>query len=500
MAGPSAIPPAPARTATPLPGSFTLTMDPSTVAFDGGSVLMSGTPLRLQRLSSRAQTLVDRWCAGAPVGDRAGARLLARRLASAGALIPRPHGAAFTADDVTVVIPVRDRPAELQRLLASLKGLACVVVDDASADAALTREIADEHRARFVGLPVNTGPAAARNAGLADVTTSLVAFVDSDCLPATGWLDPLLGYLDDPLVAAVAPRIIPLAPERSGWISRYEAVRSSLDRGERDGLVRPGSRLPYVPGAALLLRRAVAGEHLFDPRLRSGEDVDLVWRLVEAGWDVRYVPASRVEHEGPQTLRSFLGRRAFYGLSAAPLSKRHPDDMAPLNASAWSAAVWALAAWRRPLLATGVLTASILLLARRLTGLVRQPVKVAGQIAGGGTARAALPALSGVTRAWSPALVAGLLSRRTRGAAALALLAPAVRDWAGEPGDLDPVRYACLHVADDLAYGSGVWAGCLQQRTVRPLVPRLAWRSRVWSSPSLRSHLGPRHGAMAATD
>jgi hypothetical protein len=131
---------------------------------------------------------------------------------------------------------------------------------------------------------------------------------------------------------------------------------------------------------------------------------------------------------------------------------------------------------------------------------VRQPVKVAGQIAGGGTARAALPALSGVTRAWSPALVAGLLSRRTRGAAALALLAPAVRDWAGEPGDLDPVRYACLHVADDVAYGSGVWAGCLQQRTVRPLVPRLAWRSRVWSSPSLRSHLGPRHGATAATD
>ena len=67
---------------------------------------------------------------------------------------------------------------------------------------------------------------------------------------------------------------------------------------------------------------------------------------------------------------------------------------------------------------------------------------------------------------------------------------PALRDW-GDSGEvLDPARFAALHVADDVAYGAGVWAGCVRARTVAPLVPRLSWRSRVWSSSSLRADLG----------
>jgi hypothetical protein len=74
----------------------------------------------------------------------------------------------------------------------------------------------------------------------------------------------------------------------------------------------------------------------------------------------------------------------------------------------------------------------------------------------------------------------------------LALLVPAVGDWAASHGDLDPVRYAALHVADDLAYGAGVWRSCLQERTLAPLLPRLAFKARVWSTSSLRSQLGGR--------
>jgi hypothetical protein len=83
----------------------------------------------------------------------------------------------------------------------------------------------------------------------------------------------------------------------------------------------------------------------------------------------------------------------------------------------------------------------------------------------------------------------GLCFRRTRRAAALALLAPAINDWIAEPGDLDPARYALLHVADDLSYGAGVWRGCVGSRTLRPLIPRISVRARVWSSHSLRTQL-----------
>jgi mycofactocin system glycosyltransferase len=485
---------APDRATTPLPGTFGLSVDPTTKRLDQGRVLMGGSPLRLLRITARAGSLVERWQAGALVGSKRSEQILARRLVAAGIFLPRPNSPEFGPDDVTVVIPVCDRPAELGRLLDALDGLRCIVVDDGSADAGRTAAIARQAGAACFPLPANRGPSVARNAGLSLATTPLVAFIDSDCVPSPGWLLPLLAHFNDPLVAAVAPRITPLPPENPTALSRYEAVRSSLDRGTSAGLVRPLSRIPYVPSAALVVRRSIAPVDLFDPQLRGGEDVDLVWRLVDAGWDVRYEPDSVVQHEGPDQARAWINRRAFYGTTAGPLARRHPGALAPLDTSAWTAGVWALTGARKPLLAGGVLAASVVVLARRLQPLVDEPVQAAASIAAGGTARSTLPALHGLARAWSPALLLGLCLRRTRSAAALALLAPAFGDWASDRPALDPLRYTALHVADDLAYGTGVWLGCVKARTLAPLLPRITFRDRVWSSPSLRAKLGRKEG------
>lgn len=470
---------------TPLPASFGLTVDPSTRSFDDGAVLMGGNPARLWRLSGRAQRVVARWRSGDPVGPGRVEQLLARRLTTAGAFHPHPVGSSFTAADVSVVIPVRDRSDQLDRLLGALGGLRRIVIDDGSTDPATSAAIALHHGAACIALPVNRGPAAARNAGWDAATTALVAFVDSDCVPAPGWLDSLLAHFEDPLVAAVAPRVVPAAHHSA--VGRYEAVRSSLDRGTLAGPVRPRSPVPYVPSAALIVRRAVSGSRLFDPGLRVGEDVDLVWRLNDAGWLVRYDPASRVEHDGPTHLADFVGRRASYGTSAGPLALRHPEHMAPAAASAWSVGVWLLAARRRPVAAAGVLSASILVLSHRLRRLVKDPVMMATVIAGGGAVRSAMPTCAGLVRAWSPGLVLALFWRRTRAAAAVALVAPALADWREQPGGLDPLTYAALHVVDDIAYGSGLWLGSLRARSARPLVPEVVLQARQWSNQTLRS-------------
>ncbi len=478
-----------------MPASFRLAQDPSTTVIDDGAVFLGGSPLRLFRVSERARGVIERWRSGERVGTGRPAGLLARRMISAGAFSPEPGGAPYGPSDVTVVIPVRDRPAQLDRLLTRLDGLRCVVVDDASRDAATTRELSLRHDTRFVGLTANVGPGGARNAGLAVTETPVVAFVDSDCLPPEGWLEPLLAHFEDPLVAAVAPRIVAAAPDESRIVARYEAVRSSLNRGARPGLVRPGSNVPFVPSAVILVRTEVVdGHQLFDPELRGGEDVDLEWRLAGAGWDVRYEPESVVAHDGAATVGAFLGRRYVYGTSAGPLAVRHGEAMAPVQTSGWSVAVWLLSLLRRPGSAMTAQAASIMVLAHRLRGLVRNPVAVAVKIAGGGTARAAVPTLAGIARVWSPLLVTGLLLRRTRRLAALALLVPALHDQGEEPGSLDAARYVALHVADDLAYGAGVWVGCLRARTAVPLLPRVAWRSRTWSSAGLREDLGGTNG------
>ena len=238
------------------------------------------------------------------------------------------------------------------------------------------------------------------------------------------------------------------------------------------------SRIPYVPSAALLVRRGAVHDELFDPRLRGGEDVDLVWRLAVAGWDVRYEPSSTVRHDGPGRVGSWLGRRAFYGTTAGtsgPAAPGLPRPAAAPRPGRPASGPWPRRAgpsWPPPpspprcCCWPGGSTGS---------SSTRSPWPPGSPARG--TIAAVRPAVRGLARAWSPALVLALGWRRTRSAAALALLVPAVGDWVADRAELDPFRYAALHVADDLAYGAGVWLGCLHARTPAPLVPRIVWRS-----------------------
>ena len=184
--------------------------------------------------------------------------------------------------------------------------------------------------------------------GAAAVTTPLVAFLDADCEPAPGWLDPLLAHFDDERVALAAPRIV-TAPasgaERASPLGRYDAIRNPLDLGPVEGRIAPTTRVSYVPAAALLVRvealEAVGG---FDRTLRVGEDVDLVWRLVQQGWRCRFEPRSVVGHHPRTSLTGLLRQRFGYGRSAAALDRRHPGALAPAILGPWAAGGWVLAA------------------------------------------------------------------------------------------------------------------------------------------------------------
>ncbi len=510
----------PDRAARPgLPPGFRLRLDPSTRRVDGGTVVVGGAPLRLLRLSPSGSAWLDRLAGGHPVPDDPAVGLLARRLVDCGAAHPQapppqtgPDGTG-PVPPVTVVVPVRDDADGVGRLLSSLVAgggspsgaphaaapaadrlrvapQAVVVVDDGSADPAALQAAVRQAAGGGPGPgPVTVlrtagsrGPAAARNLGAAVAGTDLVAFVDADVTVPDGWLGPLVAHFADPVVAAVAPRVTapPPGPPGSGALdgrlSAFDAVRSPLDLGGEPSPVRPGARVPFVPSAVLVVRRralvAVGG---FDPDLRTGEDVDLVWRLAREGWTVRYEPAVRVTHRVRPDLAGWLAQRFGYGTSAAPLARRHPGALAPVRVSRWSAAAWLAAALGFPAAGAAVAGTTTAALVPRLEGL-RHPVAEAVRLAGRGHLAAGAALAEAARRPlWPAALLAAARWPRARPAVAVALVAAPLWRWArARPAGTGPAAWLALHLADDLAYGAGVWAGCLRWRTAAPLVPDLS--------------------------
>jgi mycofactocin glycosyltransferase len=474
-----------------VPAGFRLRPDPGTRTLAAGTVITGGYPIRVLRLSPAGARHVAGWWAGAPVSGNPKARALARRLLDTGIAHPLPEQGPAEKPAVTVVVPVRDRHAELARCLAGLTGgLAggprVIVVDDGSRDPAAIQSAAAAAGATVLRRPVNGGPGAARNTGLAAAETPLVAFLDSDCVPGPGWLDALLPHFADPALGAVAPRIVPHEAGRT-WLARYEGASSTLDMGHRASIVRPGSRVPYVPGAALVIRREAAGTG-FAEDMQVGEDVDFVWRLAASGRRVRYEPAASMGHQHRVRLREWFARRKDYGTSAAALELRHPGVVRPLYASMWTAVAWLAAALGHPEAGAVVTGTGTALLARRLARVTGEawprPAgsaawRLAARQAGGGTLAAARPLGSAISRTWWPvALPAAIAVRRLRLPLAALVLAPPLLDWLDRRPPLDPARYVAARLLDDAGYSLGVWQGCVERRTVRPLLPVLRGRDR----------------------
>jgi hypothetical protein len=183
-------------------------------------------------------------------------------------------------------------------------------------------------------------------------------------------------------------------------------------------------------------------------------------------------------------MREWLGRKAFYGSSAAPLSIRHPDKTAPVVISAWSLLVWLLMAFGSAsgyiasLVFAGVTTRRTAKAMKNTDAGIFDVVVLALR----GIGAAALQLSAAVCRHyWPLALVAALLSRRCRQAILVAAVLDGVQDWITRNRNNDDVEgkpiglfaYLLLKRLDDLAYGAGLWTGVIRERTLRPLKPQI---------------------------
>lgn len=180
-----------------------------------------------------------------------------------------------------------------------------LVVDDASPQAAASKVAAEFPAVRTVRLPMRRGFCAAANVGIQAVTGSVVELLNDDTEVLDGWADAALEHFADPAVVAVAPLVL-------RWPGGQEPVIDSAgDRYYLGGVAgKRGHGEPLGPayvdprhvfgasGSSAFYRRATLLHVGAFPESFGAyfEDVDLSFRLNQAGGRIHFEPRSRVLH------------------------------------------------------------------------------------------------------------------------------------------------------------------------------------------------------------
>ncbi|MGI9610874.1 MAG: mycofactocin biosynthesis glycosyltransferase MftF, partial [Acidimicrobiia bacterium] len=346
------------------------TLDAQVWRSHDGRTLIGGSDFTIVALDDNQQMVLNQIVSGSygyPTGSEAFVRFLSDRN------LIQPAPVASGASEVAVVIPCRDQRTELSNLLERLVPehfTEIVVIDDGSAPPLAI----SDGSVRVIRHETSLGPGAARNAGWRSTSAEFILFLDADVVTDGRWVSDAVSVLRHSDVAAAAPRVRSIATE--GRPGRWEQVRPALDLGAVRGEVRPRTRVPYVPTAALLVRRtalvSVAG---FDPSMRLGEDVDLVWRLHDRGWTVRYEPEFEVGHLSRPTVAEWMRQRVTYGRSNVVLADLHPDHVAGIELTWWNTAPLLLLArsWILKTVGIAAATAGVLVLRKRLTDRSEHP-------------------------------------------------------------------------------------------------------------------------------
>ena len=441
-------------------------------------LIAGGAPWRLLHLPGGSRTVAERWVGGGEV--RAGEERFARTLVQQGLLHPHFQGE-LKIDDVDVVIPVRDDVASLRSLLTQLQEFHVTVIDDGSLHPVLVRECAHQFDVALVRLEENQGPAGARNAGFLATTRPFVWFLDVDVTldNALDVLERLSAQFADPLLGAIAPRI--RGGGGSSMRDHFEQRFSPLDMGSRSGLVVPGGPVGYVPSACLVVRRGAFGDG-FDEELRVGEDVDLVWRLSDRGWLVRYVADVVVVHRARGTWRNWWDQRVSYGASSSDLAQRHGARLAPLRSDVWTLVAWASVLAAKPMIGARIVRVARTALRSRLAESTDDADHVSSEVVTKGMLRAGGPLARALVRTFGPLVVLVALHPKLRRRALLVFAVGTAWRWRRTRFHASDVPLA---LADDLAYSVGVGRGAWQTKSLKALTPHV-----TKSSLSVRELLG----------
>ncbi len=242
--------------------------------------------------------------------------------------------------DISVVICTRDRPDMLRRCLRSIllnkvHPYEVVVVDQSTDDR--TVEVVKESYG-VLSCPVRRVPtesrglAIARNIGIKAAQGSVVVFTDDDCTADPNWLTAIAREFADNAVSCVCGHVYPADHKerpRQARISTLNHQRRRVVVGKCNPfLLGRGNNMAFRKSD--LIKLGGFNEYIgVGSSLYAGEDLDILYRLMEVNAPIVHSPYPIIYHSQPDECSYVLKKKRGYSLAAAAVlvSRAKRGDM-----------------------------------------------------------------------------------------------------------------------------------------------------------------------------
>jgi GT2 family glycosyltransferase len=263
---------------------------------------------------------------------------------------------------ISVIVCTRNRQDSIVDTLEAIRNLdylnfETIVVDSSDAkNGKKVKTACEKIEAKYIFEP-RPGLAVARNTGIGLASGEIIAFTDDDCIPEKDWLANSAAALSDSPIWACTGRVVQYNSE--GASDFFEEVASQdLGKEKREfsakdvkfgfgkifaniGKIflkhmKSGAPAPWGigHGSSMAFRKEVFDKiGKFDERFgvgapfKSGEDVDIFYRVLRAGGKIVYNPSICVRHKHRLTADEVYKTRYGYSFGAAAIMKKHKENL-----------------------------------------------------------------------------------------------------------------------------------------------------------------------------
>ena len=232
----------------------------------------------------------------------------------------------------TFIIPVYNRPDEVDELLQSLtaqalKDFEVIIVEDGSA--VKCQDVCDKYAEKLnlhYYYKENSGPGQSRNYGAERAQGEYLIVLDSDVVLPEGYLKAV----DDELRREPADAFGGPDAAHASFSDVQKAISYSMTSFFTTGGIRGGKKKLdkfYPRSFNMGIRRDVYQQLGGFSKMRFGEDIDFSIRIFKAGCSCRLFPDAWVWHKRRTDFRKFFRQVFNSGIARINLYKRYPESL-----------------------------------------------------------------------------------------------------------------------------------------------------------------------------